>query len=138
VGLGPPEIERTPPRGRWPASCVGRRRASQRFRGVGLSGFLLFVTRAQEDGLTTVTVALLAVAVLSGGLFERTEWCSPEPLLPLRLFRSPSLAYGALASLLNFMAGRSRGRHYRATAKAKGYGSLPVPSSHGSDFIRTK
>jgi EmrB/QacA subfamily drug resistance transporter len=69
-----------------------------------LSSFLLFVTHAQQDGLTTFTVVLLGVAVLSGGLFVRTERRSPEPLLPLHLFRSPSLSCGALASLLNFMA----------------------------------
>jgi EmrB/QacA subfamily drug resistance transporter len=69
-----------------------------------LSSFLLFVTHAQEDGLTSLTVALLAVAVLSGVLFVRTERDAPEPLLPLHLFRSRTLSCGALASLLNFMA----------------------------------
>jgi EmrB/QacA subfamily drug resistance transporter len=69
-----------------------------------LSSFLLFVTEAQEDGLTRLTLVLLTVAVVSAGLFVRTERRSPEPLLPLYLFRSPSLTCGALASLLNFMA----------------------------------
>jgi EmrB/QacA subfamily drug resistance transporter len=69
-----------------------------------LSSFLLFITEAQEDGLTPLTVALLAVAILSAGLFIRAERRSPDPLLPLELFRSASLTCGALAALFNFMA----------------------------------
>ncbi len=69
-----------------------------------LAGLLLFVTRVQEDGLTPLTALLLVAALVSGGLFVRTERRSPEPLLPLGLFRNPSLSCGALASLLNFMA----------------------------------
>jgi EmrB/QacA subfamily drug resistance transporter len=68
-----------------------------------LSSFLLFVTEAQQDGLTPFTVTLLLVAVVSAGLFVRTERRSPDPMLPLDLFRNPSLSCGALASLFNFM-----------------------------------
>ena len=70
---------------------------------VALSSFLLSVTDAQEHGLTTFTVAFLVVAIVSAGLFLRTERRSPDPLLPLHLFRNPSLSCGALASLFNFM-----------------------------------
>jgi EmrB/QacA subfamily drug resistance transporter len=69
-----------------------------------LSSFLLFVTHAQQDGLTAFTATLLAVAVLSAGLFVRTEHRVRDPLLPLHLFRNPTLSCGALASLFNFMA----------------------------------
>jgi EmrB/QacA subfamily drug resistance transporter len=68
-----------------------------------LSSFLLFVTEAQQDGLTTFTVALLAIAVLAAFLFVRTERRSSDPMLPLHLFRNPSLSCGALASLFNFI-----------------------------------
>jgi EmrB/QacA subfamily drug resistance transporter len=71
---------------------------------VALASFLLFVTHAQQDGLTPVTGALLAVALGSGALFLRVESRSAEPMLHLPLFHSATLSFGALASLVNFMS----------------------------------
>ncbi len=69
-----------------------------------LAAFLLFVTHVQQDGLTPATCSLLAGALIAGALFVRTEKRTAEPLLPLHLFRDPSLSCGALASLFNFMS----------------------------------
>jgi EmrB/QacA subfamily drug resistance transporter len=75
------------------------------FTGLGaLAAFLLFVNRAQETGLTSATGTLLAASLILGTLFLRTERRATEPMLDLRLFRSLTLTFGAVAALLNFMS----------------------------------
>ena len=73
--------------------------------GLGaLATFLLFVNRAQEEGLTRTTGPLLAAALLLGVVFLVIERRAPEPMLNLGLFRSPTLNFGLMAALLNFMS----------------------------------
>ncbi len=69
-----------------------------------LSALLLFVNRAQEEGMTAANVSLLGAALALGALFIRAQSRAGEPLVPLGLFRSPTLSFGALAALLNFMS----------------------------------
>jgi EmrB/QacA subfamily drug resistance transporter len=59
----------------------------------GLMLFVYALTRATSDGWTAApTLALIALSFGLIGLFLRIEHTSPWPLLPLRLFRLPTLA----------------------------------------------
>ncbi len=73
--------------------------------GLGaLASFLLFVNRAQEVGPTRTTGPLLGGALLLAAVFLFIESRAPEPMLDLKLFRSLTISFGALAALLNFMS----------------------------------
>jgi predicted MFS family arabinose efflux permease len=64
----------------------------------GLMLFVYALTRATTDGWTAgSTLALLALSVGLIGWFAWIEHTSPWPLLPLRLFRLPTLAAANLA-----------------------------------------
>jgi EmrB/QacA subfamily drug resistance transporter len=73
--------------------------------GLGtLATLLLFVNKAQQEGLSGTTLPLLVAALLLGWEFLLIEQRTPEPMLNLGLFRSLTLSFGALAALLNFMS----------------------------------
>lgn len=59
---------------------------------LALSCFQLFVERFAHDGLTPTVLALAAVGLASAFALVRWERASAQPLLPLDMFRSPSLA----------------------------------------------
>ncbi len=69
-----------------------------------LAAFLLFVNRAQQEGLSTRTAPLLLVAVACGALFVRAERRAADPMVALSIFSSRSVVLGASAAVLNFMA----------------------------------
>jgi EmrB/QacA subfamily drug resistance transporter len=75
---------------------LGHRHFDVRGAAAATSGLMLLVyalTRATADGWgAPVTIGLLAGAAALLGLFVATEARSPWPLLPLRLFRSRTLA----------------------------------------------
>ncbi len=69
-----------------------------------LAGLLLFVNRAQQEGLSARTAPLLLSAVLCGVLFVRLERRASEPMVALSIFESRKVALGCSAAVLNFMA----------------------------------
>ena len=69
-----------------------------------LVSLLLFVNRAQLEGLSVRTVPLLAAALLCGALFVRLERRAPEPMVALSIFENRRVAFGASAAVLNFMS----------------------------------
>jgi EmrB/QacA subfamily drug resistance transporter len=70
-----------------------------------VSAIVLVAQYGPEDGWTSPNVVLLiALFVISLGWFIRVESRASEPILPLRLFREPVFAYGAV---ITFVAGGS-------------------------------
>lgn len=69
-----------------------------------LVSVLLFVNRAQVEGLSARTVPLFLAAVLCGALFVRVERRAAEPMVALSIFGNRRVALGASAAILNFMA----------------------------------
>ena len=69
-----------------------------------LASFLLFVNRAQLEGLSARTAPLLVAAILCGALFVRLERRAAEPMVALSIFGNRRVAFGASAAVLNFMA----------------------------------
>ncbi|MBK9089370.1 MAG: MFS transporter [Holophagales bacterium] len=66
--------------------------------------FLLFVNRAQQDGLSARTLPFLFFALACGALFLRLETRAAEPMVALSIFDNRRVAFGASAAVLNFMA----------------------------------
>ena len=69
-----------------------------------LASFFLFVNRAQVEGLSGRTAALLLVAVLCVALFVRLERRAAEPLVASSIFGNRRVVFGVSAAVLNFMA----------------------------------
>ncbi len=69
-----------------------------------LASFLVFVNRAQQEGLSARTLPLLFVALACGTLFLRLERRTTEPMVALSIFENRRVALGASAAVLNFMA----------------------------------
>lgn len=69
-----------------------------------LVSLILFVNRAQVEGLSPRTAPLLLVAALGGLLFVRLERRAEEPMVALSIFRNLGVALGASAAVLSFMA----------------------------------
>lgn len=71
---------------------------------LSLSSFLLFVNRAQQEGLSGRTVPLLLASLGLLAAFLVVERRTAEPMLDLSLLRRRTLAGGSVAAVLNFMA----------------------------------
>lgn len=69
-----------------------------------LATFLLFVNRAQQEGLSTRTAPLLLAAVAAAVLFVRRERATPEPMVAPSLLATRRVSLGAAAAVLNFVA----------------------------------
>lgn len=72
---------------------------------VGLSGVVYGVVEGPERGWTDgVTVTALVVGVVGSALFVRHELHADDPMLDVRLFRSPGLSAGSALVFLQFFA----------------------------------
>jgi EmrB/QacA subfamily drug resistance transporter len=72
---------------------------------LGLCAVVLAVVQSESWGWTSpVTLGVLAAGLLLLGAFGLVETRIAEPLLPLTLFRDPTLTVGAVAVAANFFA----------------------------------
>ena len=69
-----------------------------------LSTLLLFVNRAQQEGLSARTLPLLFLALACGALFLRLERRAADPMVALSIFGNRPVTFGGSAAILNFMA----------------------------------
>ena len=71
---------------------------------LALSALLLFVNRAQQEGLSASTLLLLLASAGLFALFFGIERRTAEPMLDLALLGHRTLAGGCAAAVLNFMS----------------------------------
>lgn len=71
---------------------------------LSLSSFLLFVNRAQQEGLSWRTSPLLLASLGLLGVFLAVERRTAEPMLELSLLSRRPLAGGCAAAVLNFVS----------------------------------
>lgn len=90
----------------------GQPRGGQRFDvlgallfALGLASILLAMSQAETWGWGDVkSVSLIAAGLVLLGLFTWQEGRTPQPMLPLWLFREPALSGGVAAAFLQFAA----------------------------------
>ena len=71
---------------------------------VFFSALILMIGEAAHQASALQTVALLAVAILSGIALVRRQLRLPVPLLPIDLYRRPMFALSSLTSMCSFAA----------------------------------
>ena len=72
---------------------------------LGLFGIILAVVQSESWGWTSpLTLGVLAAGLLIVAVFVRVENRVAAPLLPMALFRNPTITVGALAVAANFFA----------------------------------
>ncbi len=92
-----------PQGGRKPGQRLDVRGAAAAF--VFLTSLLLYANQGENWGWTAPSsMALVAVAAVSGAAFIWTEKRTPQPMLNLSLFANRIFAFANLSALLNFMA----------------------------------
>jgi len=69
-----------------------------------LVAFLLFLNRAQVEGLSARTAPLILAAAACGAAFVRLERRAAEPMVALPILGNRRVALGASAAVLNFMS----------------------------------